>query len=274
MSNISPVQSTQVRACLDAEEVLLMQEYENVKAKLTQIQEKRRKELEEEKGTASLVQKDAGDEGEVAAWPNPKGVEYGDINTVLPETNKGDHMEVGGSLPFSQQALSVKEGQENSVLDLDEEGDTDWESELSDEDIGTGDPNVNLDIDPFDQPSSKNTDTFDLDSTLASNEERDEDDKPDKPERLGQNEWRIAPPPECTYSSLKEAKEAALELCADRGFEIAQTTGKRRMDVQPMLGSFDAHDMESQTTSVKSQRSNAFAINEGQRRLIARWPFG
>ena len=101
-----------------------MQEYENVKAKLTQIQEKKRKELEKEKGTASSVLKDAGDEGEVAAWPNPKDVEYGDINTVLPETNKGDHMEVGGSLP----------------------------------------------------------------STLASNEERDEDNKP---ERLGQNEWRI-----------------------------------------------------------------------------------
>jgi hypothetical protein len=42
-----------------------------------------------------------------------------------------------------------------SLLDLHEAGNTDrLDGELADEDIGAGDPNVNIDIDPFDQPSS------------------------------------------------------------------------------------------------------------------------
>jgi hypothetical protein len=42
-----------------------------------------------------------------------------------------------------------------SLLDLHEAGNTDrLDGELADEDIGAGDPNVNIDIDLFDQPSS------------------------------------------------------------------------------------------------------------------------
>jgi hypothetical protein len=49
---------------------------------------------------------------------------------------------------------------------------------------------------------------------LASDEEMGEN-------KLGENEWRIEPPPERSYHSFKEAKEAALKLCADHGFEIS-----------------------------------------------------
>jgi hypothetical protein len=77
-----------------------------------------------------------------------------------------------------------------SLLDLHEAGNTDrLDGELADEDIGAGDPNVNIDIDPFDQPSSdlsQDTDASDSDLLLASDEEVSEN-------RLGENEWRIEP---------------------------------------------------------------------------------
>jgi hypothetical protein len=68
--------------------------------------------------------------------------------------------------------------------------------ELFGEDIGTGDPNINVNIDPLDpEPSSQDTDhdASDLNSSFVSEEEGDQ------PERLGQNEWRMEPLPEQTY---------------------------------------------------------------------------
>jgi hypothetical protein len=213
MSDISSVQyisDTEI-ARQDAEEALLIQEYDKVKAKLAQIQEKlKRKELEKnEKATASAAVLECEEEAAVPT-PDPKGVvnyEHEDIITILSDTDKEDHMDT------------------ESLLDLHEAGNTDrLDGELADEDIGAGDPNVNIDIDPFDQPSSnpsQDTDASDSDLLLASDEEVGEN-------RLGENEWRIEPPPERSYHSFKEAKEAALKLCADHGFEISQTDSKRR----------------------------------------------
>ena len=172
---------------LDTEEASLIQELEKAKAKLVQIQEKKRKALEDkEKATPLSTPKGV---------ERAKGIEYEHVNTIL---------------------LSAKDFFDtDNFLDLNEAWNTDWktdtEDELSDEDIGIGDPNINVDIDLFDlEPSSRGTDHdtsgFDLSFT---SEEKGEGGN--QQERLGQNEWRMEPPPERTYRSLKEAKEAALK---------------------------------------------------------------
>jgi hypothetical protein len=66
---------------------------------------------------------------------------------------------------------------DNPLLDLNEAGSADGDDELFDEDIGTGDPNINADIDPLDpEPSFQDSDrdASNLDLLLVSEEEGDQ----------------------------------------------------------------------------------------------------
>jgi hypothetical protein len=135
----------------------LMQEYEKAKAKLAQIQEKKRKVLETR------------EEATVATSLDPKGIEHKHVNTALPSAENSFDTD--------------------SLLDLNEAGSADGDDELFGEDIGTGDSNINADIDPLDpEPSSQDTDhdASDLNSSFVSEGEGDQ------PEGLGQNEWRMS----------------------------------------------------------------------------------
>jgi hypothetical protein len=103
----------------------------------------KRKELEKKKkATASAAVLDYEEEVAVPTvpTPDPKGVanyEHEGIIAILLDPDREDHMDT------------------ESLLDLHEAGNTDrLDGELADEDIGAGDPNANIDIVPFDQPSS------------------------------------------------------------------------------------------------------------------------
>jgi hypothetical protein len=111
MSNIgSPIQissDTESDAqLLDGEEVSLMQEYEKAKAKLAQIQEKRRKTVlgKREEATASSISKGAMYGEKTAASLDPKGIEHKHVNQA--------------TLPSAKNSFDT----DNPLLDLNEAG--------------------------------------------------------------------------------------------------------------------------------------------------------
>jgi hypothetical protein len=245
--NISADNTPEIASRLDAEEAFLIQEYKKAKAKLAQIREKKRTRGlgRKERATASSVPKGVEYGEQVIASPVPNlGVEHEDIITISSDDDHGDYTGEDGSWPqaqdFPTQALSLKvespssEGftQETSDAESCQVIDLDKDHELADEDIGTGDPNINVDIDSFDQPSSSEV------TDASSDEERDEDNEP------GQNEWRMEPPLERTYAPSRMPKRRHSSLVQIMASKSPRPMGRDEKDIQSTLGFFDAHDME------------------------------
>jgi hypothetical protein len=111
-----------------------------------------------EEDTASSISKGAMYGGKVVTSLDPKGIEHKHVNQA--------------TLPNAKNSFDT----DNPLLDLNEAGNADGD-ELFDEDIGTGDPNINADIDPLDpEPSFQDSDhdASDLDLSLVNEEEGDQ----------------------------------------------------------------------------------------------------